>query len=456
MLTFYNLTVFFKLNNLSKFTLSYIQRCFTMTVDTENFLNLEFRSVAKILSCSELNVTSELKIFKAVQTWINYNSEKRNKFGKDLLLKVRIPLLSENELKYIEKSLMNKNKFLYTLTKEILKQKDFNGKSHIYFTRRHCTQYDFNILLCCGAESYRGNMVVTTDEEEDEDVVLIPGLKHFDITSTDINQLCLNNLNSYKAIGSMPKQLFYSKIVYCKGELYFFSGCNENNEIMSFVEKYSMFTNSSEIIPGVQLHRNHYCLCNFMDEIYFMGGVENQEDTETNSCVMFDTKAHKFENIAKMNDIRALAACTVFNGNIVVSGGVYDGDLKSVEVYDYSADQWKYMPSMVLRRSQHSLAAIRNKLFAVGGYQDKCEVFDATSNAFALMKNSRGFNFDGQDNSDKTVSVGNKLFVFFDHRDTALCYDLDMGDWIEEPCKLTKDFYYFCCAKVPVFNTFIK
>ena len=457
--TFYVFADTFKLNNLSKITLRYIQRCFTMTTDTENFLNLEFRSVGKIISSSELNITSELEIFRVVQAWISYNKEERSKYSKDLLLKVRIPLLSENELKYINKLSFDKNKYLHTLTNDLLKQGcfHFDEKSPAYFTNRHCTQSEFNILLCCGADLNKDDLVFPSDEEdEEEDEAIVAGQKQYDIISTDINQLSLKNLNSYKTIGSMPKERFYTNMIFCRGELYFFSGCNEYDEMSSAVEKYSMVTNSSKIIPGVHFHLNHYCFCNFMDEIYFLGGFV--ENVATDACVKFDTKANKFENVAKMNSTRALAACAVFKGNIVVSGGLIEGltTLKSVEVYDYSADEWKYMPSMVHGRSHHSLAATRNKLFAIGGFKQQCEVFDSTSNAFALMKNSKGFDFSGNENWNKTLVIGNKIFVFFEHRSTALCYDLEKGNWTKESCEITKNYFYFGCAKVPVFNTFVK
>ena len=92
-LTIYSLAKFYKLANFSDSSLLYIERCFQMVVKTKNFLHSDFSIVAKILSSSELNIHSEVKIFNAVFTWLKHNSAERSKYAKKLLLKVRFTLL---------------------------------------------------------------------------------------------------------------------------------------------------------------------------------------------------------------------------------------------------------------------------------------------------------------------------------------------------------------------------
>ena len=72
-----------------------------MVVETQNFLHLNFKLVEKILASSELNIHSEVEVFNAAITWLKHNSEERSKYAKQLLLKVRIPLLSEHALEYV-------------------------------------------------------------------------------------------------------------------------------------------------------------------------------------------------------------------------------------------------------------------------------------------------------------------------------------------------------------------
>ena len=82
-----------------------------MVVETKNFLHLDFNLIAKILSSSELNIHSEVEVFNAAISWLNRNSEERSKYSKQLLLKVRFHLLSEDAKIHIinRNSLLTKN-----------------------------------------------------------------------------------------------------------------------------------------------------------------------------------------------------------------------------------------------------------------------------------------------------------------------------------------------------------
>ena len=74
---------------------------FLMISETDNFLQLEVSFLEEILSRSSLLVTTEIEVYQVVAKWINYNFEKRGKFAKRLLQKIRLPLLSEKTLKTI-------------------------------------------------------------------------------------------------------------------------------------------------------------------------------------------------------------------------------------------------------------------------------------------------------------------------------------------------------------------
>ena len=71
-----------------------------------------------------------------------------------------------------------------------------------------------------------------------------------------------------------------------------------------------------------------------MRSLYIFGGEINQ----SGSCLKYDTKTSQWSYIAKIKTARVNAACTVFEGKIVVSGGNYN--LKSVEAYDYYENKW--------------------------------------------------------------------------------------------------------------------
>ena len=53
--------------------MSLIERCFPMIVDSDNFLELDFIFIKKILSSSELNINSELQVFNASDSWLSHD-----------------------------------------------------------------------------------------------------------------------------------------------------------------------------------------------------------------------------------------------------------------------------------------------------------------------------------------------------------------------------------------------
>ena len=107
-----------------------------------------------------------------------------------------------------------------------------------------------------------------------------------------------------------------------------------------------------------------------------------------------------------MNVARYHAACVVYQGSIVVSGGldINDNDSSSVESYDVFADEWSTMPDMLSSKSFHSLVVAKDKLFVVGYGRDICEVYDSTSKKFVAIKKSRRPLV-----INKALSIGNRI-----------------------------------------------
>ena len=75
--------------------------------------------------------------------------------------------------------------------------------------------------------------------------------------------------------------------------------------------------------------RNGFCACSFIDNVYVIGGYLRGS---TNSCLKYNTKDQSWTEVAKLNEARDYAACAVFKGTIVVSGGYNnpEGRLKTV------------------------------------------------------------------------------------------------------------------------------
>ena len=155
-----------------------------------------------------------------------------------------------------------------------------------------------------------------------------------------------------------------------------------------------------------------YCVCYFMSKLYLIGGWINSSHECLNSCHTYDINSQALNKVANLNKARDCAACTVFKGKIVVTGGESDwSTLKSVEAYDYFENKWTYLPDMIEERYYHASVSIGNKLFVIGGVCPiSCEVFDSFSRKFtsinsALLKTKILYNCKG-------FCIGYKIVVF--------------------------------------------
>ena len=70
----------FKHKNLENVMLNYIKRCFTVVSKTNNFSELNIHYLLKILASSELHITSELEVYNAACSWVDYNYKERCEF----------------------------------------------------------------------------------------------------------------------------------------------------------------------------------------------------------------------------------------------------------------------------------------------------------------------------------------------------------------------------------------
>ena len=87
-----------------------------------------------------------------------------------------------------------------------------------------------------------------------------------------------------------------------------------------------------------------------------------------------------WRQIANLNFKTNRSSCSIFKGEIVVTGRYYSNCSKSVEAFDHYKNKRNILLDMVLSRFDHSSVAVGNKLFVICG-NDKMsfEVYDSIS-----------------------------------------------------------------------------
>ena len=427
-ITFYNLARLYQLTVLAEIAFSYIERCFQKLMDTENFLELDYNIVKRILISSNLHINSELEVFNTANDWISYNTRDRSKFATKILSTVRFPLLSMDALKNIlnMSSSFYNTKECVSLLRDVLENKDklCQDKSSLYYTSRYCKKSKFDVMLCgCFSEKY-SNVLESINQES--------YLKHV------------------KVLPAMTVEGEHSMAVCLKGEVYVL--VSTRYKTIS-VNKYSSINDSwTEIAVRSGTDRTLFCACAFMDDIFITGGIIFEIENEhmsyiTDSCLKFGVKDCKWKEVARMNEARCYAASTLFEGRIVVSGGedTDEYSLDTVESYDAIANSWISMPNTITSHSHHGLVAVSNKLFVIGTDRDACEIFDNTFKRFVALT-PPPFYFLWVNNA---ISIKNNIFVFEKYKKRIACYDVDNDEWSEKSCEILKYMNSLACVEIP-------
>ena len=273
----------------SKYALKYMGGWSLMISETDNFLQLEVNLIEEILSRSSFLVTTEIKVYQAVNKWIDYNFEERGKFSKSLLHKIRLPLLAQKTVKtiLIEKSCFRDNKDSLEVVNKILKGNfDFyRNKPKSFFTARYCGHDSFDILYF-GVEKK-----TKVDSQKIDDKIL--RIKHS------------NDFNNLEIVSSLVKKRYGPEVVYLKGNVYIFGGFDDRQDtIIKEVEMYSHLTKTCKVVANIKDINDYelcyYGLCGFMDKIYLIGGYDDI-DNERDLCIEFDTKDYSWKH-KSLND----------------------------------------------------------------------------------------------------------------------------------------------------------
>ena len=434
--TFYHIACIFNFTELSKLSLCHIERCFPLVCENINFKQLDFDLIAKIISSSELNTDSEIEVFNAADNWIAYNFEERSKFASRLLGKVRLNLLSVDALKSIIKCNVSFNKIDDVLLTSVLK----NNKSTFQKkTSRYCSQQMFNIVVSGGFTKRLNRSGRNTVRKN----------------NCFYEKFSVENCSDVKVIAPMKTRRENHKLVYCRGAVYVFGGVDENKKFVKSIDKYSLVTNKWENVSEMFDYRKFFCASRFIDQIFIIGGYDDYW-LPSNSTLKFCTKANKWSEVARMNEARILCSCAIYEGRVVVSGGwnyQNHNGLKTVEAYDHVSDKWSSMPNMIERRYRHSLLAMKNKLFVLGGctenISNSCEVFDSESKKFVFLKQNSTSLVTKSHLVNNTFLIGSKIITLCENSKTISCYDVEKDEWSEETFDITEDLYCFSSTIIP-------
>ena len=297
---------------------------------------------------------------------------------------------------------------------------------NVLYENRYCTQDDFSILIC-GGNTYEENKLKTLS-----DVYILEPPK---LESSEFP--------------SMLETRYWCETAVINSDIVVVGGRTNSGSYLHSIELFSsknrIWCKKSDLLDN----RLNFCVSSFKQNLFIIGGEihRNNYVKYLRSCLVYNMKCDQWSLIADMNKERSGAACTVYEGKIVVSGACIS---KSVEGFDYYENKWTYLPNMIEERDFHASLSMGNKLFVVGGgYSSTFEVFDSYSSKFScihtspyLIKNMGRF---------QAVCRNNQIIVFckdrYKYQTKVFTYNNETSEWKPVECGILQNKYRISCTK---------
>lgn len=325
---------------------------------TEEFFELTNSELHEIVSNDCLNVVSEESVFYALEAWIKYDVQERQKFLSQLLHCVRLPLLSVKFLTrlYEANHLIRDDHTCKHLLNEALKY---------HFMPEHRLSHQ---------------TVLKTQPRCAPKVLCAVGGKAGLFTCLESMEMYFPQDDSWIGLAplSMPRYEFglctLDQKVYVVGGIattaggivtHMRQGINMRKHESS-VECWDPVTNTWTSVERMNECRSTLGTVVLAGELYALGGYNGQSCLQ--SVEKYIPKANEWQPVAPMIKTRSCFAGAVLDGMIYAIGGYGPAHMNSVERYDPAKDSWEMVAPMADKRINFGVSVMLGFIFVVGGH----------------------------------------------------------------------------------------
>uniref|UniRef100_A0A8C7EHH2 Kelch like family member 28 n=2 Tax=Nothoprocta perdicaria TaxID=30464 RepID=A0A8C7EHH2_NOTPE len=329
----------------------YICQNFEDVCQTEEFFELTHSELDEIVSNDCLNVVTEETVFYALESWIKYDVQERQKHLAQLLHCVRLPLLSVKFLTrlYEANHLIRDDHTCKHLLNEALKYHFMpeHRLSHqtMLMTRPRCAP---KVLCAVGGKAGLFACLESVEMYFPQNDSWI-GLAPLSIPRYEFG-ICVLDQKIY-VIGGIATHV-------CQGISY---RKHENS-----VECWDPDTNTWTSLERMFESRSTLGVVVLAGELYALGGYDGQSYLRT--VEKYIPKVKEWQLVAPMNKTRSCFAAAVLDGMIYAIGGYGPAHMNSMERYDPSKNSWETVASMADKRINFGVGVMLGFIFVVGGH----------------------------------------------------------------------------------------
>ncbi|XP_053553825.1 kelch-like protein 28 isoform X1 [Bombina bombina] len=352
----------------------FICQNFEDVCQTEEFFELTNSELHEIVSNDCLNVVNEENVFYALESWIKYDVQERQKYLSQLLHCVRLPLLSVKFLTrlYEANHLIRDDHTCKHLLNEALKY---------HFMPEHRLSHQ---------------TVLKTQPRCAPKVLCAVGGKAGLFACLDSMEMYFPQDNSWIGLAPLGSPRYEFALCTLDQKLYVVGGIATHmrqginyRKHENSVECWDPVTNTWTALERMTECRSTLGAVALAGELYALGGYDGQSCLQ--SVEKYIPKAKEWQPVAPMIKTRSCFAGAVLDGMIYAIGGYGPAHMNSVERYDPSKDSWEMVAPMSDKRIHFGVSVMLGFIFVVGGHNgvshlSSIERFDPHQNQWTVCR----------------------------------------------------------------------
>ena len=321
----------------------YICRNFETIPEEKRISSLKADDLESMLSQNYLMVSSEYKLFGFVINWMNKDIERRRNYLTKLLKKIRLPLLTSDELDKVKKQILvyAKNDEINSLVKKAMEYQMLEEKQPLM--QDESTQVRSDILSIVILHK-RNLLCFNTDTNRQSEI------------KYDTIDLELTDLVTYTCELSNYMYLYYHDYNYD----------DDDDGLTSKFYRFDPRHARWYSLPSMAF-RELLVLKGYNDKIYAIAGTDGS-NYDLDTVEYFSIRDNRWRYCQSVHySMREHAGC-VCNNKIFISGGSSGRDcLSRVSSYNPVDDSWTDEPSMMTARQTHCMVTVADQIYVIGG-----------------------------------------------------------------------------------------
>ncbi|XP_077292098.1 kelch-like protein 5 isoform X2 [Arctopsyche grandis] len=390
---------------------------FNEVICTEEFLNIEFNILLDLVKSDDLNVSSEMTVFKSVQRWAQHDFSNRKDHFSSLIEFIKLPLLPVEVLFDEVQPLVNEK--CLSIVVDAIQWKTIPSRRPQLDSPRNIPRKSAIVALAIGDWFSTTSEVVMVYDPETE---LMSELMNLETETRNFSAVILGDeiiimagfisntiqyidkVDSYKiktgSKTSLPPMLQtrYHPVVAVIDGLIYAAGGNDGKAALKTMERYNPMSKIWTFVNPMPTARYDAGGAVLNNELFVIGGFNGS--SPLNVVESYCSFSGKWRQCAPTNVARNWPGVAVAGGYIYAVGGSMNGCLGSAERYDAKTNSWSMIADISVPRYAIGVCGFGDNLLAYGGScngtKTELEEYNAATNQWRSITShtKRGhFNF---------------------------------------------------------------